>query len=197
MNQSLRIAVADDEVDMSDFFQDILPTLGHQVVSVAVTGRELVQQCLSQEPDLVITDIKMPDMDGLDAAEEICRHKPVPFILVSAHDDAELVEKARRGCDHILAYLMKPVKTADLKLAITLATDRHEHFQALQQEASDLRQALDDRKLIERAKGILMNRGGWDENTAFRKMQKLARSKSRKLAEIARTIIEAEAVHDE
>jgi response regulator NasT len=190
MNPSLRIAVADDELDMRDYFKKSLPRLGHQVVAVAQNGRELVEACKTQRPDLVITDIKMPDMDGIDAAIEIYRDRPVPIILVSAYHDPELI--ARAEADHILGYLVKPIEQADLEPVIALAARRFEQFEALRRETADLRQALEDRKVIERAKGILMKRGSLDESEAFRRLQKLASEESRKLVEIARVILVAE-----
>ena len=119
-------------------------------------------------PDLVITDIKMPDMDGIDAATQIYRERPIPVILVSAYHDPEFIRRAE--ADHILAYLVKPIKQADLEPAIALAMRRFEQFQALRKEAADLRQALEDRKVIERAKGILMKKAGLDEHDAFRRL---------------------------
>src|ERR1700693_1366418 len=97
---SLRIAVADDEPDMREYFQKSLLRLGHKVVAVAQNGQELVEQCRAFHPDLVITDIKMPDMDGIEAAVRIYRERPVPVILVSAYHDATLMERAE--ADHIL-----------------------------------------------------------------------------------------------
>ncbi|MGQ0635330.1 MAG: ANTAR domain-containing response regulator [Planctomycetaceae bacterium] len=190
MAHALRIAVADDEADMRDYFQKMLPVLGHIVVSAAATGAELVANCCEHPPDLVITDIKMPDMDGIDAALELYRQRPVPVILVSAYHDAELIERAE--ADHIMAYLVKPVKQADLEPAIALATKRFAQFQELRKEAADLRQALADRKVIERAKGILMKRGGLEEQDAFRRLQKLASDKNKKLIEIATMVVTAE-----
>jgi response regulator NasT len=190
MNQSLRIAVADDEADMREYLQRILPLLGHQVVGVAQTGQELIECCHSAKPDLVITDIKMPDMDGIDAAEAVCRTRAVPVILVSGYHDRELIERAE--AHDILAYLVKPIKQADLEPAIGLAVRRFQQFQALAKEASDLRQALEDRKIIERAKGILMKKTNLDEPDAFRRMQRLASDKNRKLIEIAHMILTAE-----
>jgi AmiR/NasT family two-component response regulator len=190
MTSSLRVVVADDEPDMRDYFQRALPRLGHAVVGVAQDGRELVEQCRAAQPDLVITDIKMPDMDGIDAAVRIYQERPVPVILVSAYHDATLV--ARAEADHILGYLVKPIKQADLGPVIALAMRRFEQFQALRQEAADLRQALEDRKTIERAKGVLMKRAGLDEQEAFRRLQKTASEKSRKLVEIAQMILLAE-----
>jgi len=190
MNSALRIAVADDELDMRDYFKKSLSRLGHQVVSVAQNGRELIEQCKTQKPDLVITDIKMPDMDGIDAAMQIYKERPVPVILVSAHHDPELI--ARAESDHILGYLVKPIEQADLEPAIALAIRRFEQFETLRREAADLRQALEDRKVIERAKGVLMKRGSLDEPEAFRRMQKLASEESRKLIDIAQMILIAE-----
>jgi two-component system, response regulator PdtaR len=190
MSRHLRIAVADDEVDMRDYFQTILPGIGHTVVAAASTGKELVQLCRETRPDLVITDIKMPDMDGIDAARQICKDSPTPVILVSAYHDQELVERA--GEDHVLAFLVKPIKQADLEPAIAIATRRFAQFQTLRQEAVDLRQALEDRKLIERAKGLLMKRAGMDENEAFRRLQHMASERNHKLVEIATAILTAE-----
>jgi response regulator NasT len=194
MNHSLRIAVADDEADMRDYFQKILPHLGHTVVSAAKTGKELVAHCQKHRPDLVITDVKMPDMDGIDAAVELYNDVPIPVILVSAYHDSELI--ARAEADHILAYLVKPIKQADLEPAIGLAMRRFAQFQDLRKEAADLRQALADRKIIERAKGVLMKRARLDEQEAFRRLQKLASEKNRKLVDIASMIVTADEALD-
>jgi response regulator NasT len=190
MNRSLRIVVADDEPRMRDYFRKILPRLGHQVVGAAETGIELVEQCRSLQPDLVVTDIRMPDMDGIDAALEIYREQPIPVILISAHHDPELIKRAE--ADHILAYLIKPIKQADLEPAIAIAMRRFEQFQDLRKEALDLRQALEDRKVIERAKGILMKKADLNEHDAFRRLQKLASERNLKLVEIARVLVTAE-----
>lgn len=190
MNRSLRIAVADDEPRMREFYKEMLPLLGHQVVAIAKSGSELVAQCQSHHPDLVITDIKMPDLDGIEAAQEVCRNEPVPVILVTAHDDPELL--ARADDNHILAYLVKPVKKQDLQPAILIAVRRFEEFQAMRKETSDLRQALKDRKIIERAKGILMKRTGLDEAAAFSRLQKMARDNNRKLVQVAEMIVTVE-----
>jgi two-component system, response regulator PdtaR len=190
MSEPLRIAVADDEPDMRDYFAKILPRLGHQVVAQARDGRELVEQCRALRPDLVITDIKMPEMDGIDAATALYKERPVPVILVSAFHDTELIERAE--ADHILAYLVKPIKQADLGPVIALAMRRFEQFQELRKEAADLRQALEDRKLIERAKGLLMKKAGLDEASAFRRLQKLASDKNLKLVQVAHILLTAE-----
>jgi len=186
----LRIAVADDEPDMRDFFRKVLAYLGHDVVAVAENGNDLLQKCRSVEPDLIITDIAMPDMDGLEAVAEICRERPVPVILVSAHHDGEFIERAMK--EQVLGYLVKPIQKDDLQPAIALAMQRYREFEALHRQAVDLRQALEDRKVIERAKGILMKRTGLPEPDAFRKLQLLSSEKNQKMVEIARMIVTAD-----
>jgi response regulator NasT len=190
MNQALRIAIADDEPDMREYFQEVLSRLGHTVIAAARDGRELVELCRVMEPDLIITDKKMPEVDGIDAAVEIYQNRPIPVILVSAHQDPNLVERA--DTDHIMAYLVKPIKQGDLAPSIAAAMRRFEQFETLRKETADLRQALTDRKVIEKAKGILMKKGRLDESEAFRRLQKLASDKNRKLVEIASTILTAE-----
>jgi two-component system, response regulator PdtaR len=190
MNRSLSIVIADDEPRMREFFRKALERLGHRVVAEAGTGKELIELCRNLRPELVITDIQMPDMDGIEAASEIAREQAIPVILVSAFHDDEYIERARQN--HILAYLIKPITDTDLQPAIAIAMDRFQEFQMLRRETNDLKQALEDRKLIERAKGILMKRTGLDEPEAFRRLQKTATSKSMKLVEIARTIVTAE-----
>jgi response regulator NasT len=190
MNRALRVAVADDEPDMRDYFRKILPRLGHQVVAVAASGRELIDLCREARPDLVISDIKMPDMDGIDAATLLYQAAPVPVVLVSAYHDPELI--ARAEADHILGYLVKPIKQSDLEPTIALAMRRFEQFEALRKEAADLRQALEDRKVIERAKGLLMKKVGLDEQEAFRRLQKVAMDSNRRLIEVALMVLTAD-----
>jgi two-component system, response regulator PdtaR len=192
--ESLKVSIADDEPRMRDYLWKSLERMGHVVVSGARNGRELVEQCQEHGPDLVICDIKMPDMDGIDAADLIYRQQPVPIILVSAYHDDELIRRACR--QHVMAYLVKPIKETDLRPAITVALERFREFSTLRSETTNLKQALEDRKLIERAKGILMKRTGLEESEAFRRLQKLASSKSQKLVEIARMLITAEEAID-
>jgi response regulator NasT len=190
MNHNLRISVADDEQDMRDFFEKMLPLLGHNVISVAETGKELVEHCRSLKPDLIITDIKMPDMDGIEAVNLIAQECPTPVILVSAYHDPALIERAE--ADHVLAYLVKPIGKADLQPAIAVATRRFAELQSLRKESADLRQALADRKIIEQAKGILMKFTGTDEKEAFRRLQELAAERNQKLIDAAQNIVAME-----
>jgi response regulator NasT len=186
----LRIAVADDDSRMGQFYEECLTALGHEVVHVARTGAELVVGCSKCKPQLVITDIKMPDMDGLDAADIIWRELAIPVILVSAYSDADYLDRA--DATHVMAFLVKPIKREDLPPAILIATKRFAEFEALRGEASDLRQALHDRKVIERAKGALMKWAGLDEPSAFRRLQHMARNQNRKLVQVAEMILTAD-----
>jgi AmiR/NasT family two-component response regulator len=183
----LRVAVADDEPEILAAVTKMLESLGHEISCTAATGRELVDHCLMTAVDLVMTDIRMPDMDGLEAAAVIYEKVRTPIILLSGHCDKELIERAEEN--HVFAYLMKPITAMQLEPAIALATRRWEEFKALEQEANDLRQALADRKLIERAKGLIMKHLNLDEQEAFRRLQKLASSKNKKLIEIAEMVL--------
>jgi len=190
MNNGLRIIVADDEVEMRDFFEKVLPRFGHQVIAVAENGAELVEHCRRLQPDLIITDIKMPDLDGIEACNQICQERAVPVILVSAYHDPALI--ARAEADHVLAYLVKPIGLADLQPAISIARRRFKELQALQTECKDLRQALTDRKVIERAKGLLMKLAGVDEQEAFQRLQQMASERNQKLIDAASSILAVE-----
>ncbi len=192
MSRPLRIAVAEDERNMREYLRELLPRMGHEVVAVE-GGRQLVELCRTAPPDLVLTDIRMEDMDGLAAAAEINRDAAIPVILISAHHDEDLRARARQ--EYVMAYLVKPVKQADLENAIDLATMRFEHFQAIRREAGELRQALEDRKVIERAKGAAMRRVGLDEQEAFRRLRKVSADQNRKLIEVARRVLSAEEVY--
>ena len=194
MNAALNIAVADDEPRMREYYREALARMGHRVAVAASNGRELIDACRSTRPDLILTDVKMPDLDGIDAAVEVGKGEPIPVILVSAYHDDELLGRARGG--HIFGFLVKPVKQDDLKAAIAIAMQRFEEFRSLRTEAGELRQALEDRKFIERAKGVLMKKAGLDEEEAFKRLRKLARDGNQKLVEVARMILRAEAAFE-
>lgn len=194
MNPALNIAVADDEPRMREYYREMLARMGHRVIAAASTGRELIRACRDGRPDLIITDIKMPELDGIDAAVEIGRDEPIPVILVSAYHDEALFQRARSG--DFFGFLVKPIKQDDLKAAIAIAMTRFDHFSALRHEAGELRQALEDRKVIERAKGILMKKAGLDEDEAFRRLRRLARDHNQKLVEVAQMILRAEAAFE-
>ena len=187
---NLRIVVADDERDMRQFLQEMLTHLGHTVVGAAETGRQLVELCGTNAPDLIVTDIKMPDLDGLEAAAEANRVRPVPVVVISGHHETALLERA--GVDYVMTYLVKPVKPTDLQAAVTLAASRFANLQQARGEAAELRQALEDRKIIERAKGAIGRRVGVPEDEAYRRMRKSASDHNKKMIDVARQILAAE-----
>jgi response regulator NasT len=195
MSRTLRIAVADDEPDMHEYYRTVLTELGHVVVAVAETGRELVETCRAQHPDLVITDIRMREMDGIDAAAHIYRDGPIPVMLVSADHDAQCIHRAE--ANHVLSYLVKPIERTALGPAITIVMRRFEQFQELRRELAGLRVALEDRKLIEQAKGLLMKHALLDETDAFRRLQKLASDRGLKLVAVARMLLTAEEAYQQ
>lgn len=188
---SLRILVADDDRDTREYLQDLIVRLGHQAFAVS-TAKQLIELCRATEPDLVVSDIRLPDGEGIAAALEVYRTHPTPFILVSGFHDADTL--ARAAIEPVMGYLIKPVKEADLAAAISVARSRFEQQTALRREVSSLQQALEDRKFLERAKGILMKRLHVDEATAYLRLRKLSSDRNRKLAEVAREIIQAEEV---
>ena len=140
---ALRISVADDEADMREYYQRMLTHLGHRVVSCSTNGRELVEECLRQLPYLVITDIKMPGLDGLHAAEEIGQQYPVPVILVSAYLSPEIVERANSA--YVQAFLTKPINRDALAPTIDFARRRFVRQRDIRQEDAERQQAGHDR----------------------------------------------------
>lgn len=187
---ALRIVVAEDEPEVLADLEEMLADIGHEVVAGVQDGAALVAACSELSPDLVLTDIKMPDMDGLEAAEQIRAIRPTPFVIASAFHDQEFIDRALK--QHVLAYLIKPISEETLKASIELAMQRFREFQALHEQAADLQQSLEDRKLVERAKGILMQRAELSEPDAFRRLQLLSSQKNKKMVEVARMIVEAD-----
>ena len=188
--ESLRVLIADDESIRLLSLGSQLTALGHQVVAEATRGDEAVQLAAEHKPDLAILDIKMPVMDGIEAAERITQLRPIPIILLTAYSEAQLVERAARA--NISAYLMKPVAEDDLLPAITLALTRFQEFESLRREVADLREAMEARKVVEKAKGILMRRLDLSEEDAFKRLQKQSQDTNRKLTDVAEAIVMAD-----
>ncbi len=187
---SLRILIADDESLRVLSLKGQLESLGHKVIGEAANGKEALRLSEELKPDLAILDIKMPEMDGIEAAQKMMETRPIPIILLTAYSEKELAERAALA--NVSAYLMKPVSEQDLLPAIALAVQRFREFQALHHEVDDLRDALETRKLVERAKGILMRRLNLTEEEAFRRMQRRSQNENKKLGEIAQAIITAD-----
>jgi response regulator NasT len=187
---TLRILIADDESLHLMNLRSQLEKLGHRVVAEADDGSDAVDLARELKPDLAILDIKMPGTDGIDAAKQIVAERPIPIILLSAFSESSLAERAASA--HVTEYLMKPVSENDLLPAITLALARFEELSLARQEMASLRESLETRKLVERAKGILMRRLNLTEEEAFRRLQKRSQNENKKLGEIAQAIIVAD-----
>jgi AmiR/NasT family two-component response regulator len=185
--KSLRVLIADDEAIIRMGLRTMLEEMGHQVVGMAADGPSAVKLAAKEKPDLAILDIKMPDMDGLEVAEAITTKRRIPILVLTAYSDRELVERAKELA--VLAYLVKPVKEADLGLAIELAMARFEEWQALEQEAADLKEALATRELVDQAKEVLMQRDGLTEREAFLSIQRRSRNSRRPMREAAELIL--------
>lgn len=188
--KALRIIIADDESLHSMSLREQLEKMGHRVVGEANDGKAALDLIHDLKPDLAILDIKMPEMDGIDAAKAVMTEQPIPVILLTAYSERNLAERAADA--HVASYLIKPVSDQDLMPAIALATSRFNEFQTLNKEVSDLREALETRKLVERAKGILMRRLNLSEEEAFRRLQRRSQNENKKMSEIANAIITAD-----
>ena len=188
--ESLRILIAHSNQNTLTTINNAVSTLGHTVIDAVETGEALIKCGESFRPDLVISGVKMPDLDGIRALTLIGSETPVPGIIVTPKSDLELVETA--ALDHIMAWLLEPIRTVDLAPAILLVHRRAQEFAELRKENHDLRTALVDRKTIEQAKGILMKSAGLDEGDAFKRLQKMASRKRIRLIEMALAVIHAE-----
>jgi response regulator NasT len=187
--QSLKILIADDETLITMSLSTMLENMGHRMIARARTGLEAVEKAKELSPDLILMDIKMEDMDGLEASRQILAQQPVPIIILTAYSQMDLIEKADEV--GVSGYLVKPVSENDLLPAITLARSRFKQFRTLEHELGDLKEALKARKLIEQAKGILMEKEGIPEAEAFRRIQQQSRNQNISMAKLAEAIITA------
>ncbi len=185
-----RILIAEDNDLVSLTLEEQLKGLGYDVIGIARTGTEAVSLAGRLKPDLIIMDIRMPEMEGTEAAARIRDQMALPIIMLTAYADKDTIRKAEAA--GALAYLVKPVNENELPPAINIALARHRELQALRSENMDLQDALEARKLIERAKGILMQRLGLNERDAYERLRQRARDKRAKMKDIAQAIIEAE-----
>lgn len=187
MASKLRILVADDESVIRMGLQVILRDLGYHVVGAARDGVEALDMVRARRPDLAILDIKMPRMDGLDAARAISDEHPIPVIVLTAFSDQEHIERAKSAPVH--AYLVKPVREEKLVPTIELAQAQFQQQQALAAEVMDLQMALDTRDLLDQARSLLMQHHGLDEAQAFQRIHHDARHSRRSVRQVAQAII--------
>ena len=183
--QSMRVLIAEDEALIRLDLREMLEEEGFAVVGEAADGEQAILLAKELQPDVVICDIKMPKMDGIAAAAEITGSRTAPVVMLTAFSQRDLIERARDA--GAMAYLVKPFQKRDLLPAIEMATSRFAEIKALESEVGDLRERLEARKLIERAKGALMTKHRLSEPEAFRWIQRAAmdnRTSMRAVAEL-------------
>jgi AmiR/NasT family two-component response regulator len=183
----VRILVAEDETIIRLDLVEMLARAGHSVVAEARDGEEAVALAREREPELAIMDVKMPRLDGIEAARRILDEHPIPIVMLTAYGQDELVSRAVEA--GVFGYLVKPFREQDLLPAIRTARARHEELSALREEADSLAEALAARKAIERAKGLLMAKEGLNEEDAFVRLRKASQVSGRPLKVIAEALI--------
>lgn len=182
-----RIIIADDESLIRLDLREMLTHLGYDVIGEAGDGRSAVELARRLRPDLLIMDIKMPDLDGISAAEELTREKIAPVVLLTAYSDQGLVERAREA--GVVGYVVKPFREAELMPVIELSQARFNEFRTLEREVGNLKEALETRKLVERAKGVLMEAHGLREAEAFHRIRKTSMDARKSMKEVADAIL--------
>ena len=188
----VRIVVAEDEALIRMDLIEMLQEAGYSVVAEATNGAEAIELVQEHQPDLVILDVKMPVLDGISAAEKIIATSPV--LMLTAFSQRELVQRARDA--GVMAYVVKPFTIGDLVPAIEIAMSRHQQMKSLAQEVADLHERLETRKIIDRAKGILMKALNLSEPEAFSWIQRAAMDRRLTMKEVANAVISPEAALD-
>ncbi|CAN2195360.1 AmiR Response regulator with putative antiterminator output domain [Candidatus Nanopelagicaceae bacterium] len=189
---AVRILVAEDEALIRMDLVEMLQEAGYEVVAQATNGEEAIALATEHKPDLAILDVKMPVLDGISAAEKIISIAPV--LMLTAFSQRELVERARDA--GVMAYVVKPFTIGDLIPAIEIAISRHTQMRSLAEEVADLHERLETRKVIDRAKGILMKALNLSEPEAFSWIQRAAMDRRLPMKEVAQAVISPEAALD-
>jgi response regulator NasT len=183
----MRILVAEDETIIRLDLVELLRRAGMDVVGEAHDGEEAISLARELQPDLAIMDVKMPKLDGIEAARRIINERPIPIVMLTAYGQEELVARAAEA--GVFGYLVKPFRESDLLPAIHTARARHEELAALREEAESLAEALAARKAIERAKGLLMEKEGLSEADAFARLRKASQVSGRPLKVVADAVV--------
>ena len=189
-NRSLKVLVVEDEGLVAAGLKGQLEDIGHQVLGLAKDAEEAVRLASKIQPDLIMMDIRIPGTDGIEAARAILAQEAVPIVFLTAYPDEDFVRRA--GDAGGMAYLLKPVNESTLRSTIEVALARFTELGALRREVNDLKEALETRKLVEKAKGVLMKRVQLSEAEAFRRMQQKSRTTRTSLKVIASTIVQAD-----
>ena len=182
-----RVLVAEDETIIRLDLRGLLEAAGFEVCAEARDGEEAIRLARSEQPDLAILDVKMPRLDGIEAARRILDERPIPIVMVTAYAERDLVSRAVEA--GVFGYLVKPFRETDLLPAIETARARHEELAELRDEAESLAEALAARKAIERAKGLLMAKEGLSEADAFARLRKASQVSGRPLKVIAEAVV--------
>jgi|TARA_B100000315_G_scaffold259319_1_gene314890 response regulator NasT len=185
--KTTRLLIADDQSFSRDALKDALIEKGFDIAGEAATGKEAIKLNKKLKPDLIFMDVKMPELNGIEASHEINSKNPVPIILLTVKDDRSTIERAKSA--GVMAYLVKPFNKKELVPNIEIAIKRFHEFKKVKNENADLKAKLNARKLIEKAKGILMEKHNINEQEAFRMVQKAAMDKHTSMKEIAESII--------
>jgi two-component system, response regulator PdtaR len=190
MLRKFRVAIADADPHGIKVLQDILAGAGHQVVFSTSTAEQLVRSCGASQPELLISDVRLLDGDSLPAIAAVSQTLGIPAIVTSNDNDDGSIDRTAE-C-HVSGLLLKPIREIELAAMIAIASSRYREFLQLRTEASTLRRALDDRKIIEQAKGVVMKKCALDEDGAFRHLQHLARQHRQKLIDVSKSVLLAE-----
>ena len=184
---STRVLIAEDETIIRLDLRELLERSGFEVCAEARDGEEAVELARSEQPDVAIMDVKMPKLDGIEAARRILDERPIPIVMLTAYGQQELVSRAVEA--GVFGYLVKPFREQDLLPAIETARARHDELAALREEAESLTEALAARKAIERAKGLLMEKEGLSEQDAFARLRKASQVSGRPLRVVAEAVV--------
>lgn len=185
-----RLIIADDESVIRTDLREMLTTLGYLVVGDVGDGQSAVNLARELKPDVVIMDIKMPNLDGIEAAQLLTQEKIAPVLLLTAYSQRDLVDRAKEA--GVVGYLVKPFREQEIVPAIDIALARFQEFRELEKEVGDLKETLETRKVVDRAKGVLMDSQHLTEAEAFRKIQKMSMNTRKPMKEIAEAIILAQ-----
>ena len=182
-----RILLAEDEVISRMDLREMLENLGYSVIGEAGDGVAAVNLARTLKPDLVVMDIKMPELDGISAAETLAQERVTPVLLLTAYSDKEFVDRAVDA--GVMGYLVKPFAEAQLKPAIEVALERWREIRQIQQDLAQTQETLETRKLVERAKGVLMDSQSLKEAEAFRRIQRLSMNSRKSMRQVAEAIL--------